>query len=186
MLTTADEDIAARARVMRLHGIDRDVFNRFSDTRASWMYDVIAPGFKYNLTDMAAALGRVQLRRIDDFRADRKARAARYDAALADLPLILPNDAGPGDSHSWHLYIVQVAEGAPLDRNGLIEGLQAASIGTSVHYRPLHQMTYWKQQGDFPVADAYFERCVSIPLFMGMTDAEQDYVIETLRSLLAG
>lgn len=188
MLTTANPEIAARARVMRLHGIDRDVFNRFTDTKASWMYDVVAPGFKYNLTDVAAAMGRVQLRRIDAFQVERRDRAARYAAALADLPLILPSDTSADDLHSWHIYIVQVAAHAPISRNELIEGLKEVGIGTSVHYRPLHQMTYWADdaRGTFPVADAYFDACVTLPLFMGMSDAEQDYVIDALHRLLSG
>ncbi len=186
-LTTADPEIARRARVMRLHGIDRDVFNRFTDVKASWIYDVVEPGFKYNLTDMAAALGRVQLRQIEAFRAARTARVARYDAALADLPLTLPPHAPDGSLHSWHLYIVQVQDDAPVERNTLIDELNARGIGTSVHYRPLHQMSVWKPYSvgrTFPVADAYFERCVTLPLFMAMTEAEQEYVIAALRELL--
>lgn len=187
MLTTRSADIAQRCRTMRLHGIDREVFNRFTDTKASWIYDVVAPGFKYNMTDMAAAMGRVQLTRVDEFAATRQRLAASYDAAFADVPLTLPPHAAPGDSHSWHLYIVQVDQGAPQDRNALIEALRDAGIGTSVHYRPLHQMTYWSGLSGnavFPAADAYFERCVSLPLFMAMTDDEQDYVIDSVRAAL--
>ena len=188
MLTVSEQTIADRARIMRLHGIDRDVFSRFTDTNASWMYDVVAPGYKYNMTDMAAALGRVQLQRVNDFCTERAARAARYDSALSDLPLTLPSHPMRGDTHSWHLYIIEVSPESPLDRNKLIESLKSEGIGTSVHYRPLHQMTYWSEthyKAEFPNADAYFEGCVSLPLFMGMTDAEQDYVIETLLRLLS-
>ncbi len=188
MLVVSDPEIAERARIMRLHGIDRDVFNRFTETGASWMYDVVAPGFKYNLTDMASALGRVQLKRVHDFCAERTIRAARYDAGLCDLPLVLPSQPEEADTHAWHLYIVQVASEAPVDRNTFIERLNAAGIGTSVHYRPLHQMTYWSQTvggRQFPQADAYFQRCVSLPLFMGMSDAQQDYVIDTICKILA-
>ena len=103
MLVTADPAVAARARVMRLHGIDRDVFNRFTDPRANWAYDVVAPGFKYNLTDIASAMGLVQLGRSDEFARIRAARAARYDAAFADLPIIPPPHPAEGDMHSWHL-----------------------------------------------------------------------------------
>ena len=187
MLVTTNPDIAARARVMRLHGIDRDVFNRFTDNRASWKYDVVAPGFKYNLTDIAAAMGLVQLGRAQGFRDIRTERAARYDAALAELPLILPPHPAEGDSHSWHLYIVQMAEGSPLSRDAFIEGLKAENIGISVHYRPLHQLTVWQpfaEGGNFQQADKVFDRCVSLPLFMDMSDAEQDRVIEVVRGLL--
>ncbi|MEM9138192.1 MAG: DegT/DnrJ/EryC1/StrS aminotransferase family protein [Pseudomonadota bacterium] len=189
MLVTADEALAKRARIMRLHGIDRDVFDRFTNTKAGWIYDVVAPGFKYNLTDIAAAMGRVQLSRVDGFRADRAAQAARYDEALADLPLILPPHAAPGDSHSWHLYIVQLADDAPIGRNDFILALKEAGVGCSVHYRPLHQMTYWADaapEGGCPAAEDYFKRCVSLPLFMDMTEDEQTYVIATIRGLLGG
>lgn len=189
MLVTEDEGIAVRARTMRLHGIDRDVFNRFTDSRASWIYDVIAPGFKYNMTDMAAALGLVQLSRAEEFGRARARLARRYDAELADLPLTLPPHAAPDDVHSWHLYIVRLTDDAPLDRDAFILAMQDAGIGVSVHYRPLHQMTVWAggaARGGvaFPAADDIFAREVSLPLFMAMTEAEQDRVVETVRRLL--
>lgn len=187
MLVTSDPAIAARARTMRLHGIDRDVFNRFTDPRAGWVYDVVAPGFKYNLTDIASALGMVQLQRADDFVRIRAERVTRYDSAFADLPLILPPSPADGDGHSWHLYIVQLTEDAPCDRDDFILALKEQGIGTSVHYRPLHQMTVWKpfcKEAAFPHADLFFNRCVSLPLFMAMTNAEQDRVIEVVRNVL--
>ena len=187
MLTTRDPDIAKRVKMMRLHGIDRDVFNRFSDLKASWIYDVVAPGYKYNLTDMAAAMGRVQLSRCEEFFKARRAQFDRYNEALKDLPLILAPDAAKGDVHSCHLYIIQLSEEAPLNRDELISALKSRNIGTSVHYRPLHQMTYWSTiaKGDFPVADQYFKRCVSIPLFMAMKEEEQTYVITALNDFLS-
>ena len=187
MLVTQDADLASRARIMRLHGIDRDVFNRFTDPRASWLYDVVAPGYKYNLTDMASAMGSVQLARREEFADRRTALAMRYDAALAGMPLILPPRPATGDTHSWHLYIVQVAPGAKANRNELIASLRERGIGTSVHYRPLHQMEFWSHFSagrSFPAADAYFDRCVSLPLFMAMTDEEQDEVIDAVRSVI--
>lgn len=187
MLVTRDVELAGRARIMRLHGIDRDVFNRFTDPRASWMYDVVAPGYKYNLTDIASAMGSVQLARHHDFAERRTALAARYDTAFAELPLILPPQPAPSDTHSWHLYIVQVEPSSTLNRDGLIAALRDRGIGTSVHYRPLHQMQFWSSYCEgrsFPAADAYFDRCVSLPLFMAMTDAEQDEVIEAVRSAM--
>jgi dTDP-4-amino-4,6-dideoxygalactose transaminase len=189
MLVTASDEIADRARKMRLHGIDRDVFDRFTNIKASWAYDVVEAGYKYNMTDLAAAIGRVQLGQIDDFEAARAAIAASYDAAFSDLPLILPPHAAPGDTHSWHLYIVQLADDAPLTRDAFITRLQEAGVSTSVHYRPLHQMTYWKPMADgraFPAADAYFARCVSLPMFMAMTEGEQARVIAVVREVLGG
>lgn len=187
MLVTSDSDIAARVRVMRLHGIDRDVFNRFTDPRASWIYDVVAPGFKYNLTDIASAIGIVQLRRCNEFVKIRSDRVSRYDSAFADLPIILPPKPLPGDDHSWHLYIIRLGDESPIGRDEFISAMRDAGIGTSVHYRPLHQMTYWKDfcEGKaFPQADRVFETCISLPLFMAMTDEEQAYVIQVVRSLL--
>ena len=187
MLVTSDPSIAARARTMRLHGIDRDVFNRFTDACASWVYDVIAPGYKYNLTDIASALGLVQLQRVDDFCRIRAGRVSRYDSAFADLPLILPPGPAEGDDHSWHLYIVQLTPDAPISRDDFILALKEQGIGTSVHYRPLHQMTVWKPFCEgvaFPHSDKIFSRCVSLPLFMDMTDAEQARVIEVVRNVL--
>lgn len=187
MLVTTDPAIAARTRTMRLHGIDRDVFNRFTDPRASWVYDVVAPGFKYNLTDIASALGLVQLERANEFSRIRAERAERYNVAFSNLPLILPPGPADGDGHSWHLYIVQLSEDSPIDRDNFILFLNAQGIGTSVHYRPLHQMTVWKPFCDeavFPKADLVFRHCVSLPLFMAMTDAEQDRVIEVVRDAL--
>lgn len=189
MLVSADPALAARARLMRLHGIDRDVFNRFTDPRAGWAYDVVAPGFKYNMTDIAAALGLVQLRRADAFARIRAARVARYDAAFADLPLILPPRPAEGDGHAWHLYIVRLTDRAPITRDDFIAALREEGIGTSVHYRPLHQMSVWKPfchgGACFPQADRVFARCVSLPLFMAMTDAEQERVIAVVRGILA-
>ena len=187
MLVTRDADLADRARTMRLHGIDRDVFNRFTDPRASWLYDVVAPGYKYNLTDIASAMGSVQLARRREFVERRTALAKRYDAAFSDMPLILPPHPAPGDTHSWHLYIVQIAAGSAANRDELIAALRERGVATSVHYRPLHQMAFWSSYsagGSFPAADAYFERCVSLPLFMSMTDGEQDQVIEAVRSAI--
>lgn len=189
MLVTSDEDIAARARKMRLHGIDRDVFDRFSNIQASWLYDVVAAGYKYNLTDPAAAIGREQLRRINDFRETRARLAAQYDEAFADLPVVLPPHAARGDVHSWHLYILQIGDDAPLGRDDFIRALQDRQVATSVHYRPLHQMTYWQAMagnGDFPSADRYFQRCVSLPLFMDMSEEEHARVIEVVREVLGG
>jgi len=186
MLTTCDDEIAARVKVMRLHGIDRDVFNRFTDIKASWIYDVVAPGYKYNLTDIASSMGRVQLARREEFLESRTHKVATYDEALSDLPLQLPPRAAEGDIHSWHLYIIQLSTEAEMGRNQLIDALKDRGVGTSVHYRPLHQMTYWAKmaKGSFPEADAYFESCLSLPLFMCMTSEEQAYVIKNLRELL--
>lgn len=189
MLVTRNPEIAARARQMRLHGINRDVFNRFTDTRASWRYDIVAPGFKYNLTDLAASIGLHQLKKLDQFREKRKTLSMRYDALLSDLPLILPARSRGNDGHSFHLYIIRIGDDAPVDRDTLIVRLQERNIGVSVHYTPLHRMSYWQescglQAGAFPNAEAVGRSCISLPLYPDMTEEEQDYVLESLKEAI--
>lgn len=191
MVATRDRDLAARCRVMRLHGIDRDSFDRFTSVTARWRYDVIAPGFKYNMTDLAAALGIHQLRKADAFRAERSRLARRYDEAFANLPLVPPPRASREEDHSRHIHIVRLADAAPIARDAFIERLQARGIGCSVHYTPLHMLTYWRQRyalapEDFPTASSLFERSLTLPLFVGMTEVEQDHVIAAVRDILAG
>jgi len=190
MIVTRAPEIAARARVMRTHGLNRDAFDRFRRVGASWAYDVVAPGFKYNLTDVAAAIGLVQLSRAETMQASRQRAAERYLMKLAGLPLDCPPAAPPGSLHSWHMFPVRLDKDAPVNRDDLIATLAAEGIGTSVHYRPLHEMTYWKERchcepDEFPVADRYFAGAVTLPLFAGMTDAEVDRVTSVVRRLLA-
>jgi dTDP-4-amino-4,6-dideoxygalactose transaminase len=190
MIVTRDPRIAERARVMRTHGLDRDTFDRFRKVGASWAYDVVAPGFKYNLTDVAAAVGLVQLARVESLQALRQKAAARYLERLAGLPLDCPAPAPPGGGqHSWHMFPIRIHETARATRDDLIAALSAQGIGTSVHYRPLHEMTYWKERyrcepGDFAVADRYFAGAVTLPLFAGITDAQVDRVTDALRKIL--
>lgn len=189
MLVSSNPDIISRARTMRLHGIDRDVFNRFSSVKASWRYDVVAPGFKYNMTDIAAALGIVQLQRCDDLMAARRALATRYSELLSSLPVRLPYHPDEEALHCWHLYVLRLAEDSPISRDQLIEELSVVGIGSSVHYVPLHYMRYWKKRYDlkpeqFPNANAIFDKCLSLPLFPSMLKEEQDYVIDHLSRLL--
>lgn len=191
MLVTDDEAIAKRARVMRLHGIDRDIWNRFTASRPSWEYDVVAPGFKYNLPDLAAAVGLAQLERAYEFRDKRQAVAERYLAAFAGLPGVdLPLVHGPAEDHSWHFFWLVLGPGARRNREEFIEGLIAREIGFSVHYKPLHQMTYYKERyqlraEDFPDAERHWRGCVSLPLYPSMTHDEVDYVIRAVRELLS-
>lgn len=190
MLVTANPDIARRARMMRLHGISRDVFDRYRSTAPAWHYEVVAPGFKYNMTDIAAALGRVQLRRADKMRCRRAAIAARYDEELTDLPLELPARGSGGDVHAWHLYVVRLHDDAPLRRDAFVTAAADAGIGCSVHFIPLHQQPYWRQRAalrdvEFPVATTEFRRVVSLPLYSAMTDGQAERVIAVVRRLLS-
>jgi dTDP-4-amino-4,6-dideoxygalactose transaminase len=189
MLVTRNSEIAERARVMRTHGLNRDAFDRYRKVGASWAYDVVAPGFKYNLTDVAAAIGVVQLSRAAELQSSRQRAAERYLTKLAGLPLDCPAAASHGSLHAWHMFPIRVHETAPASRDDLIESLAAAGIGTSVHYRPLHEMTYWKERyhceaSEFPVASRYFAGAVTLPLFAGMLDSEVDRVVAAVNAVL--
>jgi perosamine synthetase len=188
MLLTADDALASRARVMRLHGISADAWNRYG-AGGSWSYEVVEAGFKYNLTDLAAAIGLVQLERLDELADARAAIAARYDAAFEDSPLVERPPRRVGDQHSWHLYTVRLnLDTLSIGRGEVIERLGAAGIGASVHFIPLHLHAHYQQRygyapGDFPVAEAIFERSISLPIWPGMTDAQVDHVASTLMEI---
>jgi dTDP-4-amino-4,6-dideoxygalactose transaminase len=189
MLVTRDAALAQRARTMRLHGMSRDAFDRFTATVPSWYYEIVAPGFKYNLTDIAAALGLQQLKKARRFQQRRAELAALYDEALAGLPLVLPPQAPAGETHAWHLYVLRLADGAGITRDRLIEHLFDAGIGCSVHYIPLHLQPYWReryglQPAQFPHSQHAFERCLSLPLYSRMQDADVVRVAATLRQAL--
>lgn len=185
MVVTANPDYAERIRVMRLHGINREVFDR----NEAWFYEVVAPGFKYNLTDIAAALGIHQLRQAHAFLQRRSAIAARYTAGLAGLPLQTPY-LHPESTHAWHLYVIQLKlEDLTIDRNTFIDKMTAAGIGTSVHFIPLHLQKYWRecyhfQPTDFPVAVKVYQRAVSLPIYPCMSDTDVERVIMTVRQIL--
>jgi len=190
MVVTRDPDLAQRVRVMRLHGISQDAFDRYVSHKPAWYYEVVAAGFKYNLTDIASAIGIEQLRKIDRFAARRADLARRYRDGLADLPLHLPARPDGDSTHAWHLYVVRLAPGAPLGRDDLIGELARRGIGTSVHFIPLHRQPYWRDIYDlsparFPVAEACYPRMLTLPLYTKMSDADQDRVIGHLRELLA-
>ena len=192
MLCTDDDDIAGRVKVMRLHGINRDVWDRFS-TGASWEYDVIAPGFKYNMPDTVAAIGIHQLMKVEEFRLKRQRIAETYFQALKNIPgLSLPLPDCSMKDHSWYLFMILIdptmTKGG-INRDQLIEKLAKRNIGTSVHYKPLHRMTYYKEQYNldpsmFPNAERIFEGCVSLPIFSAMSDEQLEYVINNIKEIL--
>lgn len=189
MAVTRDPALAARMKVMRLHGINRDAFDRFTAKVPSWYYEIVAPGFKYNLTDIAAAMGIHQLKRAQGFQQKRAQLAALYDELLADLPLILPPRPAAGEVHSWHLYVLRLTDDAPIGRDALIEALYAAGIGCSVHYIPLHLHPYWRerydlQAADFPHSQRAYERMLSVPLYTRMTEDDVRRVAAALRQAL--
>ena len=183
MAVTADRDLAARMRRMRLHGISREVWDRYVARSASWYYEVVAPGFKYNLPDPAAAMGRIQLRRLSAMWERRRAIADRYLQAFAGDPrLVLPRPARTGDVHSWHLFVVRLAR---TDRDRFVEGMARRGIGTSVHFIPLHLHPYWRDRygfrpEQFPVALRSYRRSVSLPIYSRMDDGDVDRVIRAV------
>ncbi len=190
MVVVRDPELARRIRLMRRHGISQDAFDRYVSKTPAWFYEVVAAGFKYNLTDIAAAIGIEQLRKIDRFLAQRQFLAARYDAALADLPLIMPPRPEGDSTHAWHLYVVRLQKDAPLRRDELIVRLSELGIGTSVHFIPLHRQPYWRDNcasdpGRFPVAEAAFGAMLTLPLYTRMQGADQDRVIDALHTLLS-
>lgn len=189
MIVTRNPALADRCRVMRLHGINRDVFNRYTSKAPDWYYEVVAPGFKYNMTDVAAAMGIHQLRKARRFQQRRMELAARYDIELAGLPLILPPHAPTGDEHAWHLYVLRLSALATLTRDEFIEKMFEKGVGCSVHFIPLHLHPYWSETynlkpEDFPQALRAFQGAVSIPLFTKMTDEDQTRVVQTVREIL--
>lgn len=189
MAVTRNKTLAERVRIMRLHGMSRDAFDRFTSTTPAWYYEVVAPGFKYNMTDVAAAIGVEQLARLPQFVQRRQTLASRYTSALAGLALTLPAPAPHGDTHAWHLYVIRLQQGAAVTRDEAIQALSDRGIGTSVHYVPLHRHPYWRDRYGltpdmFPHADAAYQSMISIPLFTAMTDADQDRVITALHEVL--
>lgn len=190
MVTTRDAAVASRIRTMRLHGIDRDVFDRYSAKTPSWKYDIVAPGYKYNMTDPAAALGRVQLSRVQEMRDQRAAIAGQYLKEMAGLPLILPQAGSPEDQHAWHLFIVRLTPQAPVARDTFINQLNDLGIGTSVHFIPLHRHTYWRDSlklrtEDYPVAEAQYAGAVSLPIFSLMSVTDVNRVVEAVTGSLS-
>jgi dTDP-4-amino-4,6-dideoxygalactose transaminase len=185
MLTTNDPEFAQRVRVLSSHGISKDSWARYSK-EGSWQYDLIDAGFKYNLTDLASALGLHQLKKLDGFIARRAQLAERYSKAFAEVPgLQLP--IFPSDCVSaWHLYPVQIT--APTtNRNDVINHLRSCNIGSSVHFIPLHLMTFYQhiygyKRGDFPIAESVFDRIVSLPLFPKMKEEDVDRVVAEVSS----
>jgi len=176
-------------RIWTLHGISRDAWKRYS-AEGSWYYEVSVPGFKYNLTDLQAALGLHQLARLEAMTLRRTELAARYQAGLRDLPEIELLAIRPGIRHAWHLYVIGLRlERLKINRAEFIEHLKAEGIGTSVHFIPLHRQPYYRdrfgfQPSDFPVADAAYERLISLPLYTRMTEQDVDDVVEAVRRVV--
>lgn len=190
MLTTNDEAIARRAGTMRLHGIDRVVWDRFISEKPSWEYDVVAPGYKYNMPDINAAIGLAQLERAWDFQRERLRCAKYYLKALAGMTgLDLPVSHSAIEDHAWHLFPVVLKPGSGIGRNQCVELLAERGIGTSVHYKPLHRMSYYRdtyrlKSEDYPNAERIWQGCFSLPIFPTLTDDELEYICAVLGGIL--
>ena len=188
MVTTASEAWAERMRIMSLHGISHDAWKRYTK-EGSWYYEVLYPGFKYNLTDIAAAIGIEQLKKCDRFWQARERIALLYQHGLADLAEIQLPTCRENAQHAWHLFVIQLnLERLKITRNEFIEALREQSIGTSVHFIPLHLHPYYRDRfgykpEDFPNASAVFDRIVSLPIYPGMTESDVEKVIEAVTNI---
>jgi len=190
MIVSRDKELMARCRVMRLHGISRDAFDRYTSEKPSWYYEVVAPGFKYNMSDIAASLGIHQLRKAHKFLDRRRVLAARYDAAFSDLPVELPPRGGVDAEHAYHLYVLRLKASAKVTRDEFISAMAERRVGCSVHFIPLHIQPYWRDQyglrpDSFPNALRAYQGAVSLPIFTRMSDGDQDRVIEAAHDILA-
>lgn len=189
MLVTGDERIADRCRIMSLHGISRDAWKRYT-AEGSWRYDIIAPGYKYNLTDIAAALGIVQLSKLEQMWRRRSEIAARYDAAFGGCAELQVPSRDAANRHAWHLYMLRVDNAQVRGgRDAFAEELRKRNIGISVHFIPLHLHPYYRETygykpDDFPIATREYEREVSLPIYSRMTDRDADDVIEAVLETL--
>jgi len=183
MLTTRDAGLAERLRRLRSHGITRDAARMTAPAEGAWYYEQIELGYNYRLTDIQAALGTSQMRRLGDFLARRRELATRYAAVLADKPLVLPP---PSDESAWHLYVVQVEARR---RRDVFDRMRAADIGVNVHYIPVHLQPYYRRlgfnPGDFPAAEAYYAGALTLPLHAGLADAQHDRVAAALSEALS-
>jgi perosamine synthetase len=190
MIVTDDDEWAERCRIMSLHGISHDAWNRYA-AEGSWYYEIVAPGFKYNLTDVAAAMGLAQLRKVERMWARRAEIARRYTAAFGQMPeLQPPAEATAGDQHAWQLYILRLnLDRLRLDRARFMQELRARNIGASVHFIPLHLHPYYRdtygyQPEDFPVAHREYWRLVSLPIYSRMSDRDVQDVIEAVGDIV--
>ena len=189
MVTTDDGALADELRMRRLHGISRDAWKRYT-AEGSWYYEVAMKGFKYNMTDINAALGLVQLRRLGEMQAERRRVVTAYQALLRDVDeLELPSTRGDVD-HAWHLFVVRVRpERLRIGRDDVIRELTAAGIGSSVHFIPLHELSFYREHlgaraADVPVAAREWQRVISLPLYPTLSDASVERIAETLRSIV--
>ena len=188
MVCTRNPELAKRMTVMRLHGMDRTTWDRYTSPRASWEYDIVAPGYKFNLPDVLAAIGCCQVDRAVLFYEQRKRIVEKYNQSFSKLDFIqLPPD---GEGNSWHLYLMRIIPSKlKITREQFAKAMQAAGLGISVHFIPIFHFTYWKElypdftAENFPVAEDQYQRTISIPLYPDMTDEQAQLVIDTVTKI---
>ena len=189
MICTNDEEIAERCTIMRMHGINRDAWKRYTES-SSWYYEVVAPGFKYNFTDLQASLGLPQLKKVDQMWQSRKNIAAKYTQALKDNELLTLHGVKENRDSSWHLFPIRLKlEFLKINRAQLIDEMRKLNVGAGVHFMPIHQHIYYNQtfkldNKNYPIASSVFPKLVSLPIYPGMQDEHVDRVINVLVDLL--
>lgn len=185
LATTQDDDLAQKMDYLRSHGITRDPALMQGESHGAWYYQQIDLGYNYRMTELQAALGVTQMARLDEYVASRAAKAKAYDQALANLPLDLPAQH-PDTASSWHLYVIQLHDAAR--HRATFDELRAGGLGVNLHYIPVHTQPYYQglgfKSGDFPAAENYYSRAISIPLYATMTDDDQATVVEALEKAL--
>jgi len=192
MVTTDCDKTAERVRLMRLHGINKSVWNRYNSKSPAWYYEIVEAGYKYNLTDIASSIGLVQLGKANELLAKRQKISQLYSQAFENEPCIeIPTKRHPEDLHSWHLYVVRLnLEMMRIGRDQFIQEMVVRGVGCSVHFIPLHMQPYWRERyklnpSNFPVASREFERSLSLPIFPSMTEDEISLVIESVKDVIS-
>ncbi len=189
MGTTNDEELMNKFKIWSLHGISKDAWKRYS-AEGSWYYEVVCPGYKYNMTDIQASLGLHQLKKLNNFQKKREKIVKAYNEAFKDMKEITIPFVKDNIKHAWHLYVIKiVSEKLKINRNQFIEALRAENIGTSVHFIPAHLQPYYRdtfgfKKGDFPNAEYAFERVISLPLFPKMNDEDVKDVINSVKKIV--
>jgi len=189
MITTDDDELAEKMRLLSLHGISKDAWKRYT-SEGSWYYEVVCAGYKYNMTDIQAALGIHQLARLEQFLEVRSKYVATYNEAFGQMPEIQMPITNPDVRHAWHLYVVRLdLKRLTVNRAQFIEALRAENIGTSVHFIPVHLHPYYREtfgykRGDFPYAERVYDSIVSLPLYPKMTDEDVEDVIAAVKKVI--
>jgi dTDP-4-amino-4,6-dideoxygalactose transaminase len=189
MITTDDDDYADQMRIWVLHGMTRDAWKRYT-SEGSWYYEVVVPGFKYNMMDIQAALGLHQLARFESMMQRRELLSARYTAGFGEVVELQLPVCRPGVRHSWHLYPIRLKlDKLHINRAEFIDALKSEGISTSVHFIPLHRHPYYRDKfnlktSDFAVADAAYQQVISLPLYTRMTECDIDDVVSAVRKVI--